>query len=91
MGRGFCRKLSLSTNGIKSPHHYIRIGKPLKKDLEILAKIPVRIQWENTLAISKDIFNTELQLFTDSSSSIGMGAYFRDNGELNNGPRNGKE
>ncbi|XP_041435508.1 uncharacterized protein LOC121399294 isoform X1 [Xenopus laevis] len=76
MGRVFSRGLSMATAGVQQPHHFIRLNKEHKADLEVwqmfLRDYNGRAYW-----LSKPETNTELDLFTDAAGSLGFGAYFK--------------
>ncbi|XP_041429517.1 uncharacterized protein LOC121397210 isoform X1 [Xenopus laevis] len=76
MGRVFSRGLSLATAGVQQPHHFIRLNKGHKADLEVwltfLQEYNGRSYW-----LSDPKSNRDLDLFTDASGALGFGAYFK--------------
>lgn len=75
-GRAFLRRLIDLTKGVKSAHHFIRLTKSVKADLEI---------WQSFLAdfngrafFLSDIWldSASLNLYTDAAASLGYGAIF---------------
>lgn len=75
-GRAFLRRLIDLTIGIRHPKHFIRLTKEAKADLKVWMQFLngyngksffLNELWEN---------NNTLQLYTDSSGSIGFGAIF---------------
>jgi hypothetical protein len=75
-GRAFLRRLIDLTIGVHAPHHFIRLNKEVKADLNI---------WQNFLAefngkcfFLDDNWNTspQLNLYTDAAGSLGFGAIF---------------
>ena len=76
--RAFNRRFYDATIGIKKPHHFIRITKPLKADLQLWIHF---LESFNGVCFFKDLIwseNDALELFTDSAGgiSLGCGAYF---------------
>ncbi|KAM4794908.1 uncharacterized protein WCC33_000060 [Rhinophrynus dorsalis] len=75
MGRPFCRRLSLATRGVRSPHHRIRVTKSIRDDLsvwqEFLSEFNGHTCWQQP-----ELTSSDLELFTDASGSVGFGAYF---------------
>ncbi|KAM8977364.1 antizyme inhibitor 2 [Pelodytes ibericus] len=76
MGRIFCRGLSLTTAGARSPHHFIRLTGELKADLAVWDSF---LQSFNglTLFLETVVSNGDLSLWTDVSGSVGFGGFFR--------------
>ena len=77
-GRPFCRRLINATCGLTQPHHYLRITRGMRKDLELWLQF---FREFNGVSVFQDrlwIANEDIQLFTDSagSSNLGFGAYF---------------
>ncbi|KAM9324652.1 uncharacterized protein PAF06_000727 [Gastrophryne carolinensis] len=75
MGRVFSRWLSLTTAGIREPHHFIRLTRELKDDLRMWVSF---LRLFNGLVYWLDPVrgNREVGLFTDTAGSTGFGAYF---------------
>lgn len=75
MGRVFCRRLSVSTAGIMSPKHFVRLLKVHRKDLEtwhsFLESFNGRALW-----MAGPVSNFDLKLFTDATGSAGFGGLF---------------
>lgn len=75
MGRAYCRRLSLSTKGIKQPHHFIRVTKDMKSELTVWSSVLSRYNgcscWQ-----TPDITNSCINLQTDTAGSSGIGGYF---------------
>ena len=69
-GRAFLRRLIDLSKGLKKPWYSIRLSKGAKADLHICGKFSFRTNqfW---------LLNDDLQLFTDASSTVGFGGYFR--------------
>ena len=77
VGCPFCRRLINSTCGIKCAHHYIRITKEMRVDLNVWLDF---FRHYNGISVFHDRFwlsNDKLQLYTDSSGDIGFGVWFQ--------------
>ncbi|KAE8597129.1 hypothetical protein XENTR_v10016363 [Xenopus tropicalis] len=73
IARVFSRRLSLSTCGIKQPHHFIRITRQLREDLTVWQTFLEQYNG-HTCLMDTEVSNEELSLFTDAAGSTGFGA-----------------
>lgn len=76
MGRVFCRRLSMATAGVRAPAHFVRLTASLREDLAVWSEF---LECFNGRSLFLDGLssNSELELFTDASGSMGFGAYFQ--------------
>lgn len=76
MGRVFCRRLALSTAGVSVPSHFVRLAADVREDLSVWT---VFLNQFNGRAVMLEgpMSNSELELYTDASGSLGFGAYFQ--------------
>ena len=90
-GRAFLRRLINLTIGVKRPHHYVRLTRQTKKDLQI---------WEcflesfngRSLFLQEDWSSSHsLRLYTDAAQSSGFGILLVINGHMAHGRRNGRD
>ncbi|KAM8966995.1 uncharacterized protein RCH25_025667 [Pelodytes ibericus] len=76
MGRIFCRRLSLATAGIRSPHHFIRLTREHKDDLKVWGAFLAEFNGKS-LWLERSVSNADIHLWTDASGSVGFGTYFQ--------------
>ena len=72
-GRPFCRRLINATCGLNQPHHFLRINKGMREDLQMWLKF---FQSFNGISVFHDRFwrsNADFTLYTDSAGSQGLG------------------
>ena len=74
-GRPFCRRLIDATMGVKQPFHRIRITNAMKEDLKIWLSFLNSFNGSCLILPDSWLDNSDLQLFTDASGSLGFGAY----------------
>ncbi|KAM3934865.1 uncharacterized protein RB166_002260 [Leptodactylus fuscus] len=75
MGRVFSRRLSLSTRGMSSPSHRIRLTRSLKADISVWLSFLDKYNG-HTCVQAVEATNSDLSLFTDAAGSTGFGAIF---------------
>ncbi|KAM3936556.1 uncharacterized protein RB166_007084 [Leptodactylus fuscus] len=73
MGRVFSRRLSLSTKGVSSPYHRIRLTRSLKADLSVWLSFLEQYNGR-TCVRSVEVSNQDISLHTDAAGSLGFGA-----------------
>ncbi|KAM3912164.1 uncharacterized protein RB166_020655 [Leptodactylus fuscus] len=73
MGRVFSRRLSLSTRGISSPYHRIRLTRSLKSDLSVWMSFLEKYNGRTCMQ-SLEVSNQDISLYTDAAGSLGFGA-----------------
>ena len=75
-GRAFLRRLIDLTKGIRQPYHHIRLSQEAQLDLALWFKF--LSQYNGRSFFLDDVWETShtLQLYTDSSGSMGFGAVF---------------
>ncbi|KAM3928086.1 uncharacterized protein RB166_006214 [Leptodactylus fuscus] len=73
MGRVFSRRLSLSTRGISSPYHRIRLTRSLKSDLSVWLSFLEKYNGRTCMQ-SLEVSNQDISLYTDAAGSLGFGA-----------------
>ena len=75
-GRAFLRRLIDLTKGIKSAHHFVRLTKSVKADLEIWRSFLDDFNGRSIFLsdVWTDLFS--LNLHTDAAGSLGFGALF---------------
>lgn len=76
MGRVFCRRLAMSTAGVRSPSHYIRLPAVVREDLSVWVSFLDSFNGRS-LFLDGPMSNIDLELFTDASGAYGFGAYFQ--------------
>lgn len=75
-GRTFMRRLIGLTSGVKRPHHHIRITREAKLDLEMWLTFLDTFNGISSMLDKQWSFNSDINLYTDASGSIGFAAYF---------------
>ena len=75
-GRAFLRRLIDLTIGIKSPHHFIRLNKEVKKDLNLWLSFLANFNGRSFFIDDKWLSSNNLNLSTDASGALGFGAIF---------------
>ena len=75
-GRAFLRRLLDLTKGVRQPYHHIRLSQSAQLDLALWFKF--LSQFNGRSFFLDDVWETShtLQLYTDSSGSMGFGAVF---------------
>jgi hypothetical protein len=73
-GRPFLRRLINATIGVKAPHHFVKLNKGIKRDLEVWLNFLDSFNGRCFLADSLLSSATQWQLFTDASATVGYGA-----------------
>jgi len=74
-GRAFIRRLINGTKGISASHHMIRVNKGMRADL---ATWDMFLSHFNGVSVFRDrlwLANSDIEFFTDSAASIGMGIF----------------
>ena len=74
-GRAFIRRLINGTKGINASHHMIRINKGMRADLRTWDMF---LSQFNGVSVFRDrlwLSNSDIEFFTDSAASIGMGIF----------------
>ena len=75
----FLRRLIDLTIGIKSPHHFIRLNKEVKKDLNLWLSFLANFNGRSFFIDDKWLSSNNLNLFSDASGALGFGAIFGKN------------
>ena len=78
VGKPFLRRLYDSIIGVKKPHHYVRITKSMKYDLEIWKQFLCHFNGKTILG-KKSLVTSDMFNFFSDSSKIGYGAVFGKN------------
>ena len=73
-GRPFLRRLINLTVGVKKPHHFIRINKEARKDLEAWLRFLKDHNGRSAFLPDRWLTSQSLNLFSDASGAIGYGA-----------------
>lgn len=76
-GRAFCTRLARAMSGASAPHHYIRITRGMRDDIQVwlafLGHFNGVSLWQSPLQLSK-----ALQVRSDAAGSLGFGVLFGD-------------
>lgn len=75
-GRAFLRRLIDLTIGIKSQHHFIRLNKEIKKDLNLWLSFLSNFNGKSFFIDDMWQSSHHLNLFTDAAGALGFGALF---------------
>lgn len=75
-GRAFLRRLIDLTKGITSPHHFIRLNKSVKADLQLWYSFLIDFNGRSFFLSDVWLDSAGLNLYTDSAGSLGYGAVF---------------
>ena len=75
-GRAFLRRLIDLTKGIKSAHHFVRLTKSVKADLEIWRSFLDDFNGRSIFLSDVWTDSFSLNLYTDAAGSLGFGAVF---------------
>ena len=75
-GRAFLRRLIDLTIGIKSQHHFIRVSKEVKKDLNLWLSFLSNFNGKSFFIDDIWQLSNNINLFTDASGALGFGAVF---------------
>ena len=70
------RRLIGLTLGVKSPHHHIRITRQAKLALEMWLTFLDTFNGILSMLDKQWSFNSDINLYTDASGSVGFAAYF---------------
>ena len=75
-GRAFLRRLIDLTVGVHSPHHYVRINREVKADLQLWQSFLTSFNGRSFFL--EDVWDSsdKLELYTDAAGSLGFGAVF---------------
>lgn len=76
MGRVFCRRLAMSTAGVRSPMHFVRLPAAVRDDLSVWVAF-LDTYNGRSLFLDGPMSSVDLELFTDASGAHGFGAYFQ--------------
>ena len=66
------------TIGLKAKHHYKRITKEVKEDMQTWLAFLDGFNGKSILVDNRIWSDTELQLFTDASGKIGFGGFLQN-------------
>ena len=77
-GRAFLRRLIDLTRGITKAHHYIRLNRSVKADLQLWLTFLHAFNGRSLFLHDGWLDSNTLQLYTDASGSLGYGATFGD-------------
>ncbi|KAM4025788.1 uncharacterized protein ACNLHF_026226 isoform 2-T4 [Anomaloglossus baeobatrachus] len=77
MGRIFSRRLAMAMRGVQLSHHRIRIGLPLRADLQVWRNFLLQYNGR-TCFQGEERSCQDLPLFADAAGSVGFGVIFRD-------------
>ncbi|XP_028403232.1 uncharacterized protein LOC114525965 isoform X1 [Dendronephthya gigantea] len=75
-GRAFLRRLIDLTKGVRCAHHFIRLTKSVKADLEIWQSFLANFNGRSFFLNDMWHDSASLNLYTDSAASFGYGALF---------------
>ena len=76
MGRPFCRRLINTICGLQKKHFRVRIKRTIRLDLKVWKIFLTDFNGISMIHDYNWLSNHDVQLFTDSSGSIGWGIYF---------------
>jgi hypothetical protein len=75
-GCAFPRRLIDLTKGVKSPHHFIRLSKSVKADLELWQSFLLDFNGRSFFLHDGWNDSLSLNLYTDAAGSLGYGGIF---------------
>ena len=76
-GRAFLRRLINLTIGVKRASHKVRINKESREDLQMWCRFLTECNGATIIPEQVWLENSDIQLYTDASGSIGFGGYFQ--------------
>jgi len=65
-------------SGVSKPYHFIRVSRGMKEDIQVWLSFVDKFNGSNIFPDGIWVTNEGLQLFTDSSGSLGCGAFFQN-------------
>jgi hypothetical protein len=76
-GRVFLQRLIALTRNVRRPHHYVQILSGARQDAALWQTFLSDFNGVSAILPSEWLSSETIQLYTDSSASMGYGAYFR--------------
>ena len=76
-GRAFLRRLINLTMGVKKACHRVRINQESREDLQMWSRFLESCNGATIIPEQVWLENSDIQMFTDASGSIGFGGYFQ--------------
>ena len=76
-GRSFVSYLIELSTTVKELHHYVKLGKQCRVDLQMWLTFLNKWNGVNMFYDSHFISNYDMDLYTDAASTVGFGGYFR--------------
>lgn len=76
--RAFNRRFYGAMSGVSKPYHFIRVSRGMKEDIQVWLSFLDKFNGSNIFPDEIWMTNEGLQLFTDSSGSLGCGAFFHN-------------
>jgi hypothetical protein len=76
--RAFNRRCYGAMSEVSKPYHFIRVSRGMKENIQVWLSFLDKFNGSNIFPDEIWVTNEGLQLFTDSSGSLGCGAFFQN-------------
>ena len=78
LAKAFNSRFYGAMSGVSKPYHFIRVSRGMKENIQVWLSFLDKFNGSNIFPDEIWVTNEGLQLFTDSSGSLGCGAFFQN-------------